>query len=66
MINAKKQYRYGNKVLTYDPDKSRKTIIPIYHDVDGQLYTQLDERFVTINDVIAALEAYMCRGACAG
>lgn len=66
MINAKKQYRYEDKLLTYDFEKSQQTIIPIYHDVDGQLYTPLDERFVTINDVIAALEAYMCRGACAG
>ncbi len=49
---------YNGKELTYDANSSRGMIIPIYHDVDGQLYMPLNERFVTVCEVIAALENY--------
>ena len=39
---------YNGKELTYDANSSRGMIIPIYHDVDGQLYMPLNERFVRI------------------
>ena len=50
--------KYNGKELTYDANSSRGMIIPIYHDVDGQLYMPLNERFVTVCEVIAALENY--------
>lgn len=56
-MHNKKAY-YKDRVLTYDYDKSQGMIVPIYTDVDGQLYMPLSGRFVTVNEVVEALEAY--------
>ena len=50
-MHNKKAY-YKDRVLTYDYDKSQGMIVPIYTDVDGQLYMPLSGRFVTVNEVI--------------
>lgn len=50
--------KYNGEELTYDVNSSREMMIPIYHDVDGQLYMPLNERFVTVCEVIAVLENY--------
>ena len=60
------QVSYNNKVFTYDSEKSQGMILPIYHDVDGQLYMQLSGRFVTVNEVIEALEAQQSAYSVAG
>lgn len=56
MHNEKTYYK--DKVLTYDYEKSQGMIVPIYTDIDGQLYVPLSGRFVTVNEVVEALEAY--------
>lgn len=56
-MHNKKAY-YRDKVLTYDYEKSQGMIVPIYTDIDGQLYMPLSGRFVTVNEVVEALEAY--------
>ena len=63
---AEKKVSFEGKQLTYNAEKSRRTIVPIYQDVDGQLYMPLNQRFVTINQVVAVLDAYMHRKICAG
>ena len=57
-MKKQKQIQYRNKVLTYDRKKSGGMIVPIYSDMDGRLYMPLDNRFVTVNEVIEAIEAY--------
>ena len=52
---AEKKVSFEGKQLTYNAEKSRRTIVPIYQDVDGQLYMPLNQRFVTINEVVAVL-----------
>lgn len=59
-MHNKKAY-YKDRVLTYDYDKSQGMIVPIYTDVDGQLYMPLSRRFVTVNEVIEALEAHQAK-----
>lgn len=63
---TEKKAHFEGKQLTYDAKKSSKTIVPIYHDVDGQLYMPVNERFVTVNEVVAALDEYLHRTICAG
>ena len=55
---AQSQICYNGNVLTYDDHRSQGLIVPIYYDVDGQLYMPLSGRFVTVNEVVEALEAY--------
>ena len=57
MITQKK-FNYNGKVLIYDKERSQGMIVPIYKDIDGQLYMPLNECFVTVCDVIAVLENY--------
>ena len=52
---AEKKVNFEGKQLTYNAEKSRRTIVPIYQDVDGQLYMPLNQRFVTVNEVVAVL-----------
>ena len=59
-MHNKKAY-YKDRVLTYDYDKSQGMIVPIYTDVDGQLYMPLSGRFVTVNEVIEALESHQAK-----
>ena len=49
---------YNGKELIYDTNRSQGMIIPIYHDIDGRLYMPLNKRFVTVCEVIEALENY--------
>ena len=55
---TRKEVNYNEKILTYDKVRSQGMIVPIYKDIDGQLYMPLNECFVTVCDVIAALENY--------
>lgn len=55
---AQSQICYNGNVLTYDDHRSQGLIVPIYYDVDGQLYMPINERFVTIGEVITAIENY--------
>jgi len=55
---TRNEVKYNGKVLTYDKERSQGMIVPIYQDIDGQLYMPLNERFVTVCDVIAVLENY--------
>lgn len=47
---------YNGKTLIYDSDKSEGMFVPIYRDMDGQVYMPLNQRFVSVEDVIEALE----------
>lgn len=50
------EVNYNGKILTYDKECSKDMIVPIYRSNDGQLYMPLNERFITLKEVIAALE----------
>jgi len=58
MFAAVKKADYQGKSLTYDPQKSKRVSMPIYHDVDGKLYMPLNERFVTVEEVVSVLAAH--------
>lgn len=58
MFAAVRKADYQGNRLTYDLQKSRKVSMPIYHDVDGKLYMPLNERFVTVEEVVSVLAAH--------
>ncbi len=58
-MNYSRCVSYNGHELTYSEEKSQGMITPIYRDIDGQLYMPIEERFVSVTDVIDTIAAHL-------